>query len=188
MGLLAEWRAERERRHRAALFVRVLHQEPEPDDVSWLATMATAGDSDHARWELRYARRAMGLLVARRDALDDRTASLVAHELVEALARDPHVGTGRLSLAERQLNDRLRSYGDALTARAAEPTGTRLAKVLVGFATAGRDATDPRLLARAGAIIARYMDEANGALRDAFGAASLPEDIAPSAVAQGRQR
>jgi hypothetical protein len=188
MGLLAEWRAERERRHRAALFVRVLHHEPDDADVRWLAAAATGGDADHARWELRYARRALGLLVARRDALDDRTASLVAHELIEALARDPHVGTGRISLAERQLNDRLRSYGDALTARAAEPTGARLARVLVGFATAGRDADDPRLFERAGAIIGQYMEEANGALRDAFGTASLPDDVPPSAVAPQRPR
>ena len=32
------------------------------------------------------------------------------------------------------------------------------------------------------------LDEANGALRDAFGAASLPEDVPPSAVAQARHR
>jgi len=187
MGLLAEWRAERDRRQRAATFVRVLYREPDAADVLWLASSATAGDTDHARWELRYARRAMGMLVARRDALDDRTASLVAHELVEALSRDPQVGSGRMSLAERQLNDRLRAYGDALTARAAEPTGARLARVLVTFAT-GRDAADPRLLERAGALLAQYMDEANAALRDAFGVASLPEDLPPSAVVQGRAR
>ena len=71
MGLLGDWQADRERRRRAAAFVRTLHQEPDPSDVAWLARFITAGDSDHAAWELRYARRALGFLVAQRDAPDD---------------------------------------------------------------------------------------------------------------------
>ena len=54
---------------------------------SGCAQNATRGDVDHARWELRYARRALGLIAAQRDALDDRTASVVARELAEAFAQ-----------------------------------------------------------------------------------------------------
>jgi hypothetical protein len=38
---------------------------------------------------------------------------------------------------------------------------------------------------RAGALMERYRSEANERLREHFGAVSLPEDIAPSALAGG---
>ena len=68
--------AARQRRSSTALF-----REPDAADVEWLAATATRGDLDHARWELRYARRALGLITAQRDALDDRTASIVARAI-----------------------------------------------------------------------------------------------------------
>src|SRR5262245_1967900 len=76
MPLFARGRAERELQRKAEAFVAVLFREPDPADVQWLAEAATRGDTDHALWELRYARRALGLIAAQRDALDDRTASV----------------------------------------------------------------------------------------------------------------
>ena len=81
MPLFARWRAERDLQRKADRYVERLVAEPGDDDVRWLAHAATRGDTDHARWELRYAKRALGLLTAERDALDDRTGSLVARAL-----------------------------------------------------------------------------------------------------------
>lgn len=178
MGLLDGWQADRDRRRRAAAFVRTLHVEPDATEVAWLARFVTAGDADHAAWELRYARRALGLVVAQRDALDDWTASLVARELAESLAADPHVAVGALPLAERQFNDRLASYREALVERSPEPLGVRLADVLLAYA--GAPDARPEQVARVAVVLARYVDEANAALREAFGVASLPDDVPPS--------
>src|SRR5690349_14578707 len=104
MPLFARWRADRELQRKAAAYVAVLFQEPESSDVEWLAVAATRGDVDHARWELRYARRALGLIAAQRDALDDRTASLVAKEIAEAFDRDRNIAAGMVETAERQFN------------------------------------------------------------------------------------
>ena len=107
--MLREWRAQRALRARAAAYVAALFRDPPDDDVRWLASQGTAGDADHARWELRYAKRALGMLTAQRDALDDRTGSAVAAALGRALARDTAIAPGRLRVAERQLNARLRA-------------------------------------------------------------------------------
>src|SRR3954453_23008865 len=120
MALFQRWRQERQLLRKAEQYVDVLLAEPADDDVSWLATIATRGDSDHARWELRYARRAIGLLVAQRDALDDRTGSYVARALSEAFTTDDRIGRDRIELAERQYNARLSAYRDALAARVAD--------------------------------------------------------------------
>ena len=77
---LKEWTLDREQRRRATTYVSALFAEPSEADVEWLSLHGTDCDTDHARWELRYARRALGLLGAQRDALDDRT------ELPPALA------------------------------------------------------------------------------------------------------
>jgi hypothetical protein len=61
--LFGHWRKARELQRKADKFVASLLREPASEDVAWLATLATRGDEDHARWELRYARRAVGLLV-----------------------------------------------------------------------------------------------------------------------------
>jgi hypothetical protein len=187
-----QWRAERARRARAASYIRALQREPSDEDVAWLAAHGTSGDEDHARWELRYARRALGLITAQRDALDDRTASLVARELTASLARDPNVAAARLPIAERQINARLRAYADALTSRDAPRSAReRLGETLMGFAgraggVAGvaSGADD----AHAGDILTRYLSEANEALRREFGAAALPDDVAPSVLFAARPR
>ena len=186
MSFLSEWRLERDRRRRARVYVDTLAQEPAAEDVAWLDGVTPQHDADHARWELRYARRALGLLVAGRDAVDDRTASLVARELIESLAQDPAIAVGRLPLAERQLNQRLAAYRDALSIRPPDPSGSRLARALFRFADL-RDAGDADA-AHAGAILNGYMQHANAALRSAFGTVSLPEDVAPSAAQSGQRR
>ncbi|MDQ6927000.1 MAG: hypothetical protein M3154_12305 [Candidatus Eremiobacteraeota bacterium] len=107
-------------------------------DVARLADLATRGDQDHARWELRYAQRALAMVVAERRAHDDRTTSLVAAAMHDAFAADPHVAPAASPLAERQFNDRLAAYRDALRARTREPAATRLARVLLVFAGALR--------------------------------------------------
>ena len=178
-GDLRRWLSERPMRQRAVGYVESLLHEPSDDDARWLSSVAR-GDVDHARWELRYARRALGLQVAGRDALDDRTASVVAEVLTSALRGDRHVATDKLEVVERQLNARLRGYGDALSQRGAgDPTAVRLARVLLAFAGA-RDPGDPFVIARAGEILGAYVTDANAALREQFGAASLPDDVAPS--------
>jgi hypothetical protein len=181
MPFLSEWRARRNLRRRAAAYVRGLLADPGVADVDWLATAGTGGDVDHARWELRYARRAIGLIVAQRDALDDQTASAVARELAEALGRDPNVGPGKLRVAERQLNARIRAYADAVANREGAGSGWHLGRTLLTFAGRKEDAPSD-VVARAGDLISRYLTDANSALREQFGVAALPENVAPSAV------
>ena len=181
MALFSRWRAERELKRKAERFVAALMREPDQADASWLAAMATRDDIDHARWELRYARRSLGLLTAQRDALDDRTGSIVAHTLDEAFARDERIATDMLEVAERQFNARLSAYRDVLNARGGAPLETRLGQTLFAFCGAAFRKVDEPLL-RGGAIVAGYLVEANEALREAFGAASLPENVAPSAL------
>jgi hypothetical protein len=179
VSIWRDWVAARDRRARAAAYVAALYVEPAPEDVTWLATHATSGDADHARWELRYARRALGLLAAQRDALDDRTASLVAAALADALSHDPAIAPGKRGVAEQQLNARLRGYGEALTKREGAGTAWHLGRTLLSFA-GRRDAPPAEMVSDAAAILIRYLGEANAALRDRFGAAALPDDIAPS--------
>lgn len=182
MTLFARWRAERDFQRKADRFVELLLVEPDDADVRWLASVATHGDTDHARWELRYARRALGLLTAERDALDDRTGSAVAHALAVATARDPQVAAEMQEIAERQFNARLSAYRDALAARAGTGTGARLGQTLFAFAGGSFRQVDEHIV-RGGELLARYLTGANTALRDTFGKASLPENVPPSALA-----
>ncbi|MDQ6886289.1 MAG: hypothetical protein M3068_03240 [Gemmatimonadota bacterium] len=182
----ATWRSRRALEMRAAAYVAALGREPPAGDVEWLATVAADGDLDHARWELRYARWAVGLLGAQRDALDDRTASLVARALAASLARDPSIAPGKLRVAERQLNLRLRTYGDALTNREGAGSGWHLGRALLRFA--GRsDAVSGEMVARAGDMLSHYLAESNASLRVQFGEATLP-DQAAHAVMQANPR
>lgn len=179
--LFDEWRSERRLKRGLAAYVDALMSEPDADDVAWLAGAACAGDADHAAWELRYARRALGLVVAQRDALDDRTGSLVARDLTSAVQADRNVAPAMLKVAERQFNDRLTTYREVLTSRSpSEGTGARLGRALLFIAGTLRASDD--MIVRAGAIMARYVGEANDALRKSFGAPSLPDDIPPSQI------
>jgi len=164
--------------------VRTLLIDPDDADVSWLSDVATRGDADRARWELRYARRAAGLLSAERDALDDRTASAVARELGESWSKDPNIAAQMRNAAEQQFNARLRTLGQAIKARSSpEPTSARLGKALL-FVAGLSFPTKPDI-ERAGAVVSRYLEQANEALRKAFGTATLPENVPPSEIPTG---
>jgi hypothetical protein len=180
MFFLSRWRTERQLQRKALQFLGHIEAEPAPEDVAWLAATATRGDEDHARWELRYARAALGLLVSQRDALDDRTASVVGHALSDRFERDERIDSDRRDLAERQFNARLSAYRDAFGSRGAAARGI-LGQTLLAFAGgAFRDAADQ--VARASAILSGYERDANEALRSVFGAAALPENVPPSAL------
>ena len=184
-GLFTEWRAEWRLRRLATRYVRSIVAEPAERDVAWLATTATDGDTDRARWELRYARRGLGLLVAERDALDDRTGSFVARQLSEALQLDRRVAAGMVRIAERQFNERLTAYRNVLSARnATEGTGARLGRTLLRSAQNGREPT-PDAVIQAGELLSGYVEQANTALRTLFGEAALPEDRPPSSLLRG---
>ncbi|MBV6522969.1 MAG: hypothetical protein MNPFHGCM_03135 [Gemmatimonadaceae bacterium] len=185
-GLLNEWRNEWRLRRGTAAYVESLLKDPEPDDLTWLSSLATSGDDDRARWELRYARRALGVLVAQRDSMDDRTGAEVAHALSGEMHRDRHVATDMINVAERQFNERLTVYRDVLTTRRPdEGTGTRLGRALLRLSGSPGD-PGTESAQRAGEILVRYLGEANDALRKAFGTVSLPDDLPPSAVRPGR--
>ena len=179
MILFSRWRAERQFQRKAAQYVDQIEAEPAAEDVRWLADAATRGDDDHARWELRYARAAIGLLVAQRDALDDRTASVVGRALSDRFDRDDRIDRDRRYLAERQFNARLSAYRDAFATRLSSTPV--LGQTLLAFAGgAFRDAEAE--VARASSILTGYEREANDALRSVFGAAALPENLPPSAL------
>lgn len=166
---------------KAEAFAAYLANEPPAEDVAWLAVAATKGDADHAAWELRYARRALGVLAAQRDALDDRTGSVVARAVAGGFATDPAVDPRMLDVAVAQFNARLSAYRDILQTRAGAPTSVRLGQMLLAFA-GGPIGKDPESVAHAGELLAGYLSEAGTALQQAFGAPVLPDDVAPSAV------
>src|SRR5258708_38733938 len=117
--------------------------EPAAADIDWLATDATRGDVDHAQWELRYLRRALGILVAQRDALDDRTPSEALRALLHRMHKDRNVDGELVELAERQFNARLSAYRDAFTSRGQGPAATRVAQNLLAFSGGPIRADDP---------------------------------------------
>jgi hypothetical protein len=88
LPLTPEWRAARERKRKAIAFLSAVRRDPEDADVKWLASAAARDDQDHARWELRYARLALAVLTAQRDALDDRTGSDVVAALGDVITND----------------------------------------------------------------------------------------------------
>lgn len=157
-----------------------LQAEPDPADVAWLAGLMLRPDEDHARWEFRYARRALGLLVAERDALNDRTAQEVREALDASLRRDPRIAGDRLDVARRQFAARIAAYRAAMAKRdGREPLAARLARELLTFAGAVT-ADHAGALVRAGRVLEGYAVDAGESLRAAYGAAALPEDVAPS--------
>jgi hypothetical protein len=183
--LFDEWRAEWRLRRGASAYVDAIYAEPDETDVQWLAAIGTGGDVDRARWELRYARRALGLLVAERDALDDRTGSRVARQLRERMQLDRDIAAGMVQLSERQLNVRLAAYRQVLSTRSAtEGTGARLGRTLLKSADGAAEPA-AQTIEQAGEILARYVGSANESLRKAFGEVVLPEDQPPSIVFGG---
>ncbi len=179
MRLFRSFRDDRALQRRSATYAAWLMEEPTQPDVDWLAANATRGDDDHAVWELRYLRRALGILVAQRDALDDRTASEVLRALADRMRRDPHVDAELRELAERQFNARLSAYRDAFAARGQSTPALRVAQNLLAFAGGPIRSNDP-VVQHGASVVAALLQASHDALRATFGAAELPEDVAPS--------
>ncbi len=175
MGLWADWRAQRERSRRASTYLGRLLRAPEPVDVTWLASIGVP-DAIAVR-EVTFAKRAIGLIVAERDALDDRTASDVAHQLAPVISRESRAAVDR----GREWGERWRAYTAALAVRGnVETPATRLGRVLLAGAGIGAPSTEQLL--RATQFVLNTRSEANVALRDVFGVATLPDDVRPSAL------
>jgi hypothetical protein len=172
-------------RHAAAAVVEASFREPKEGDVDWLASLAGQSDADHARWELRYARRALTYIAATRDALNDSTPAAVARALDAALESDPRVDAAKRDVAVQQFNVRLRAYRQALDERGPRPVDARLGEQLLRFC--GVHGALPDEVDRAGAVLAAMLAEANQELRQAFGPAQLPDDIAPSLLMERRK-
>ena len=177
MSILSDWRTQRDRRRRATIYLSAITPAVTTSDANWLTAIARGTDNARVMRELQFVQRAVGLIVAERDALDDRTASDVAHQLASVIdleaTRDADAG--------RAWSERWRAYTGALAVRGStEGPTTRLARVMLG--AAGVHAPTAEQLDRATQHVQSVRAAANEALRTAFGAASLPEDIAPSAV------
>jgi len=171
-------------RRNARRYVRTLHAEPREHDVAWLASIDPGGDEDHAAWELRYARLALGVLAAEHDALDDSVPAAVSHAAAESLSSDRRIAAAMLPLAERQFGSRLATYREAVARKQpGDPLDQRLGRTLLQF-TSHAGAPDQRAVERAGQIAQTYMRSASAALVDVFGRASLPDDVRPSEAFQ----
>ena len=85
-------------------------------------------------------------------------------------------------ISERQFNARLSAYRDGLAARAGAATAARMGQTLFAFAGGSFRQVDDHIV-HGGELLARYLAEANAALRETFGTASLPENLPPSALA-----
>lgn len=180
-SLFRRWRDEHALEGRATAVARVALAEPDESDVRWLAERGTGGDEDHARWEWRYARRAFAIIVAQRDALDDRTGSAVAAAIGSALARDPMIDASKRRVAARQFNDRLAGYANIIRDRdPSTPTAERLARAL--FAFSGTVAPSSADILRGGTALSAMLTDMHATLALHFGSANLPDDIAPSAM------
>jgi hypothetical protein len=175
---------EREWERRASSFVSSLMTEPDASAVERLASLGDH-DADHARWELRYLRRAIGLLVAGRDALDDRTASMVGQALAKAVEHDPSAAPTMRATSSAHFNARLRLYRDLMGQRGASRTPVgQIGEGLVGFA-GGAPGNDQS--GWAASWVSEELDRCNEALRQEFGVADLPDDVAPSAMPTSRR-
>jgi hypothetical protein len=183
MRLFRSFRDDRALQRGSASYVALLMADPEPAEVEWLSANATRGDSDHALWELRYLRRALGVLVAQRDALDDRTPSEVLRTLAARMERDANVDDELRELADRQFNARLSAYRDAFTLRGHGTPATRVAQNMLAFAGGPIRADDP-VVVRGTELVTALMAAASDALRASFGTAELPEDVPPSQLAR----
>ncbi len=175
MGLFAEWRATRERRRLADQYLLRLLTPSDAADLDWLA--ARSASRSAAERELTFVKRALGLIVAERDALDDRTASDVAHALEAVVSAESR----RSAETGRAWVERRREYTMALAVRGqSDAPAVRMARVLLDGA--GVAPSVPEDLVRATRIVQAERTRANEALRSVFGEASLPEDVRPSAI------
>jgi hypothetical protein len=98
------------------------------------------------------------------------------------MENDTRIAEERRGLAERQLNERLTAYREALQLRGGPISAAdALGRCLLAFASDGaRTAGAP--LAYAIELLERYAEEVAAALRTAYGAAQWPEDVPPSVL------
>jgi len=177
MSILGDWRVARERKKRAAVYLTAITQHIALGDVEWLTAIADGRNGRLAERELQFARRAVGLIVAERDALDDRTASDVAHQLATVISSEARQD----AVAGRAWSERWRAYTGALALRGStESPAARLARVMLSGAGVASPTSEQ--LVRGTQYILAVRSAANEALRTAYGSASLPEDVRPSAV------
>jgi hypothetical protein len=181
--LFRSFRDDRALLRRSSAYAAALMVEPSDADVEWLATDATRGDRDHAQWELRYLRRSLGILVAQRDALDDRTASEALRALLHRMQKDRNVDGDLHDLAERQFNARLSAYRDAFNSRGHGSSAMRVAQNLLAF-SGGPIRSDDPAVQRGTALVSEYLTRCNAALQESFGKAELPDDVQPSRLAR----
>jgi hypothetical protein len=181
--LFRSFRDNRTLLRRSATYAASLMEDPSASDVDWLSTDATRGDIDHAQWELRYLRRSLGILVAQRDALDDRTPSEVLRALLHRMQKDRNIDVELHDLAERQFNARLSAYRDAFTSRGQGSPSLRVAQNLLAFSGGPIRGDDPAVR-RGAQLVGEYLTSANAALQAAFGKVQLPDDVQPSKLAR----
>lgn len=180
MRVLAAMQERRRRQGLSERYVAALLRPAAPEDVAWL-TQIGGGSDERSQRELAFAQRAIGLIVAERDALDDQTAADVSHTLDAVVAREARERRGMVE----EWTAHWREYADALAARGRSeaPLG-RIARVLlrrVGVAN-----PDAEMLARGVQIVTAFRHAANDVLRTVYGSASLPEDRPPSALIRER--
>jgi hypothetical protein len=174
LPFLARWREDRVRAQRAERYVDLLMAAPPEAAVTQWSTM-TDGDPDHAAWEWRYARRALGLIVAERYAQDDRTVAEIAEVLSERQLADAAVDPTRRTLMQAQFNERLSAYRGAVANRiSSDPLSVRLGFVLLRFERP--TVPTPQAAARLGLALDAMMADLNQALAEIYGA---PEIHAP---------
>ncbi len=174
LPFLRQWREERARLQRADRYAEVLMAPPPEALVAQLAEL-TDGDRDHAAWEWRYARRALGIIVAERDAQDDRTASEIVAAFGDRQALDPDVAPERRAMSLRQFNERLAAYRGAVANRvSADPLSVRLGFVLLRFHPP--QAPSAHAAATLGLALEAVVVELNAALRGIYGPPKMEED------------
>ncbi len=183
MRLFRSFRDNRALLRKSAAYAAALMEDPSVGDIEWLASDATRGDTDHSLWELRYLKRSLGILVAQRDSLDDRTPSEVLRALLHRMHKDRNIDAELHDLAERQFNARLSAYRDAFSSRGHGPASMRVAQNLLAF-SGGPIRSDDPAVQRGGRLVAEYLTSANAALQQVFGTVQLPEDIQPSKLAR----
>ena len=173
------WRTARGREGRAAAYVAVLTAEPPAEDV------ALAHRARHRRRRrpralgaaLRAPRARPGDGAARRARRPHRVRGGARARGGDARRSRRRAGPAadRVAPAQRAA---ARVRGGGRRAASAPGTGHHLGRALLDFAGRSAPASE-ELIARAGDIASRYLEEANLALRDCYGAAALPERRRP---------
>ena len=117
-----------------------------------------------------------------RDVLEDARDAVSDNAVDRSLARaelDARIASLQSRMVE--FNARMGAYRDAFTSRGQGSAALRVAQNLLAFSGGPIRSNDPAVK-RGEALVADYLATANAALRENFGEAHLPEDVAPSKV------